>query len=202
MTEATSKLACMQLSLLKFDLDVVHRAALKHQTSDALSHLKSDGGDRAKLEDEISVTKIFDQRHTNNGRSKAVSDEQVFDSQENATRKAWPYLPAVSALAEAHTEQPLTLQELLEAYYLDIECWQILKVVRTPRSDFPLHRKGLLLRVGPLDEAVVIYVYIYMRSLPPCNLRLMPLRHTGKPSRGTSYVQQNDHPLLLAIYGK
>lgn len=55
MTEATGKLARCRLRLLKFDLYIVHCAAVKHQSVDALSRFKTGGTDKKALEDQIHV---------------------------------------------------------------------------------------------------------------------------------------------------
>lgn len=57
---------------------MVYHAVLKHQAVCALSRLKTRGGHKKALEDNISVMAIFDKEHTKKDNSKDDSDEDDF----------------------------------------------------------------------------------------------------------------------------
>lgn len=57
-TEAAGKLTCCRLRLAQFEFDILHRADVKLQATDALSRLKSKGSERAPLEDEVPVLTV------------------------------------------------------------------------------------------------------------------------------------------------
>lgn len=56
---ATEKLACLQLSFLEYDFEIVHRADDKHKVADALSRLPSAGVEKTEVEEEIPVMVVI-----------------------------------------------------------------------------------------------------------------------------------------------
>lgn len=81
MTEATGMAARWRLCLVEFDVYVIHRLVVRHQVADALSHLKTGGGDTKTLAHKMTVMAVFNQRQTQNGSLKDHSDEKDSDSQ-------------------------------------------------------------------------------------------------------------------------
>lgn len=55
MSDATGKLSIWHLRLHELELDVFHRARIKHQAADELSRLGTSGEDRIELNDEVPV---------------------------------------------------------------------------------------------------------------------------------------------------
>lgn len=121
MAEAAADLARRPIRLLDFDLYILHRAGMKNQISDALSHLKTGGGDASTLGDEASVMNIFEQRQTSNGNS-GDSYEDDSNKQYKVTNNAFPYVPAVLALTAVNKEHTRTLRQLLKDQHLNLKC--------------------------------------------------------------------------------
>lgn len=86
------------------------------------------------------------------------SDEEDLERQWKLINKSCHYLPSVLTLAKVKKKHPLTLQQLLEAKYLDPECRQTLKIVGKPRSSFTVDVNALLARVASLDGTVQIQI--------------------------------------------
>lgn len=55
MSDATGKMEIWRLRLSELELDVVHRAGVKHQAAEALSRLPFSGDDETTIEDEIPL---------------------------------------------------------------------------------------------------------------------------------------------------
>lgn len=55
MIGATCRLTEWQLTQSEFEINIIHRAGVKHEAADALSRLKTVGKDHAPLEEEVPV---------------------------------------------------------------------------------------------------------------------------------------------------
>lgn len=58
MANATGRLVCWRLRVSEFELDVVHRAVIKHQEVDVFSRLPTSNADVIPTEEEISIAVI------------------------------------------------------------------------------------------------------------------------------------------------
>lgn len=59
MAEAPRKLAEWHLRMSEFEFDTVHCTGIRHQTGEALSHLKTKEEDNSTLVDEVPVLILF-----------------------------------------------------------------------------------------------------------------------------------------------
>lgn len=57
-TDSTRRLARWRLKLSEYESDVVHRPVIMHQPADGLSRLPATGGNRAPLENDLSILAV------------------------------------------------------------------------------------------------------------------------------------------------
>lgn len=73
--DATGKLARQRLMLFEHDLEITHRAGVKHQAAEALSELLTTGVDSTEIEDEILVTVVTGNKNRDRTNMSVVPSE-------------------------------------------------------------------------------------------------------------------------------
>lgn len=62
--DTTEKLARGELKPMKFHLEIIHKAGIKHHAADWLPRLSTDGADNKNIDDKIAVLAIQEQSCT------------------------------------------------------------------------------------------------------------------------------------------
>lgn len=75
--ETIAKLARWCLRLSTFELDMVHRAGIKHEAAKALSHIKIIGGHKTSLDDEVVVLNISQEIFTYTPRTETTDFKSI-----------------------------------------------------------------------------------------------------------------------------
>lgn len=148
--DAAEKLAGWRLSLLEYDLEIVHRAVVKYQVAHELSRLPTAAVENNELEDGILVMVVI--RMKNHDQMSAVLP--CWTQKKTRLRKN-PY--------DLRVELP-TLSELIIAQSKDVFYEQSRQLVGLMGSAFTYDKNGGLVRKGALDGSV--------QKLLPTSLRL------------------------------
>lgn len=139
MADATGKLARWRLRLLEYDYEIQHRPGVKHQAADALSRVRTDGGDETELDDEVPTFECKEDEDTDGticeiGRTND-STSTTQDEVEELTR-------------------PISDEEFIRGQSTDDFCQEVARTVGLPGSKFDVDNAGCLIRRSDLDGSL------------------------------------------------
>ena len=158
---SNGKVARWRLRLQEFSFTVIHIPGTKNRVADALSRLKTEGGDQRDQPVDVEVPVL-------SLPILAIEDDvnpMTFDDKElgitDGQLKDFP-----------EPVEPISLQEMLVAQQDDFECQTYAYAVGLPSSPFDFNKDGVLTRTSPLDGARQTVVPASLRE------RVILLSHT------------------------
>lgn len=138
----------------EFELCILHRAVIKHQTADALLRLPTDGTSRTVLDYNAPVLVLKREMFAQIWKPwKQKKDENVTNKPTAATSA--PLFPKVVALANEDRESETAiydLAELIQHQPRDEKCLQATIPVHRPDTTSSYNMDGVLVQVSPIDS--------------------------------------------------
>ena len=161
-SNAEGRLARWRIQLAEYDFDIQYRPGIKHQVPDALSRVRTAGGDTSSIEEEIPCF-MASPLGSQDG-------DQEVDEDEMLPEGDWPNY----AILPADWAEPIPLEEWISEQSSDGFCKQVrTRMDEDPMSSntFQVDHQGILVRKAGLDasQQVVVPETLRPRLLTNCH---------------------------------
>ena len=148
LADSSGRLASWRLRLAEYDYDVQYRPGVKQRLADGVSSLRTDEGETAAVDDEVScfVVQVLIQEP-----DVGPVDIDWAPPTERSIKNARERPQALAVTPEQTDVSSLSVEEFIQAQAADEFCIRAARTVGEPGSKYEVDRYGFLVWKSPLD---------------------------------------------------